>query len=326
MNATARSTFQDFFAASKDWPVYVILGVQGSGTNLLRRFLVPAFNFSVLQDRSLIFNAAARLGSSPSAADIRRQFDFVKEAMFPSRVTSKYTQRLMPARKTVPFRGMEEHFDPAMITSAADFARFFYAYRAFSMGTTLMAIKSDDLWEQIAAIDEVIPHRRVVLITRDFRDNLLSITGKPFGPIEPICAAEYVKERFVPYAAVYARAGEHGHHVRYESMLDNPRQFLLDFRDRFDLTFAQQPEEVLAKRRLRPNRVGKWHKLPPAELAACEALLRDELLAFGYAPTSSNTQPPAAAALLAARTRDAWKRVPQKLRILANRYRPQNPA
>ena len=319
MNAREWSTFSSFFAASKEWPVYVILGVQGSGTNLLRRFLVPAFNFSILQDRSLIFNAAARLGQKPSAADIRRQFDFVKESMFPSRVTSKYTLQLMTPRKTVPFRGIEEHFDPAMITSAADFARFFYAYRAFSMGTTLMAIKSDDLWEQIAAIDEVIPHRRVVLLTRDFRDNLLSITGKNFGPIEPIVAAEYVKKRFAPYAAVYARSGEHGHLVRYESMLDNPQQFLLDFRDRFDLTFAQPPEEVLAKRALRPNKVGKWHRLPPAELAACEALLREELLAFGYTPVTSNTTVPDAAALLAARTRDAWKRVPQKLRILGNR-------
>ena len=319
MNATERLAFGEFFNASKDWPVYVILGVQGAGTNLLRRFLVPAFNFSVLQDRSLIFNAAARLGQNPSAADIRRQFDFVRESMFPSRVTSKYTLQLMPRRKTVPFRGMEEHFDPTMITSAADFARFFYAYRAFSMGTNLMAIKSDDLWEQIAAIDDVIPHRRVILITRDFRDNLLSIAGKPFGPIEPICAAQYVKERFVPYAAVYARAGEHGHHVRYESMLDNPRQFLLDFRDRFDLTFAKQPDDVLAQRKLRPNRVGKWHKLPPAELAACEALLREELAAFGYTPVTSDAKPPDAATLLAARTRDAWKRVPQKLRILANR-------
>jgi hypothetical protein len=319
MNATQPSNFSDFFTASKDWPVYVILGVQGSGTNLLRRFLVPAFNFSVLQDRSLIFNAAARLGRTPSAADIQRQFDFVKESMFPSRVRSKYTLQLMTRRKTVPFRGMEKHFDPSMITSAADFARFFYAYRAFSMGTNLMAIKSDDLWEQIAAIDEVIPHRRVVLITRDFRDNVLSITGKPFGPIEPICAAEYVKQRFVPYAAVYARAGDHGHHIRYESMLENPKQFLLDFRDRFDLAFAKPPEEVLAKRPLRLNRVGKWHKLPAAELAACEALLREELVAFGYTPVTSDAKPPDAATLLAARTRDAWKRVPQKLRILANR-------
>jgi hypothetical protein len=188
------------------------------------------------------------------------------------------------------------------------------------MGTHLMAIKSDDLWEQIAAIDEVIPQRRVVLLTRDFRDNLLSITSKNFGPIEPIIAAEYVKKRFAPYAAVYARSGAHGHLVRYESMLDNPTQFLVDFRDRFDLTFAQLPEEVLAKRALRPNRVGKWHRLPPAELAACEALLREELLAFGYAPMTSNTAVPDAAALLAARTRDAWKRVPQKLRILGNRF------
>jgi hypothetical protein len=45
-----------------------------------------------------------------------------------------------------------------------------------------MAIKSDDLWETIGHIDMVLPNRRIVLLTRDFRDNLLSITKKDSDP------------------------------------------------------------------------------------------------------------------------------------------------
>jgi sulfotransferase family protein len=319
MRTNGHRAFADFYAASRDLPIYIILGVQGSGTNLLRKFLVTAFNFSVLQDKALVFNAGARLGAHPTTDDVIRQFAQVQAAMFPSPLSRKLTRSKVKAKGAEPLRGMDKHFDPATIRSGADFARFFYAYRAFTLGTPLMAIKSDDIWEHIGEIDNIVPNRQVVLITRDFRDNLLSVSGKNFGPIEPVCAAEYVKGRFAYYDAEYRRAGTRGYHVRYESMLQDPRQFLLDFARRYGLSFVKDPDEVVAEMALRPNKVGKWRSLDARQLAWCEAILRPELAAYGYVPATNEGSPPDAITRLAARTRDAWKRVPQKLRKIRQR-------
>jgi hypothetical protein len=68
-----------------------------------------------------------------------------------------------------------------------------------------MAIKSDDLWETIDRIDAVLPNRRTIFLTRDFRDNLLSVAGSDFGPIDPLHAARYVKHQVSVYEREYAR-------------------------------------------------------------------------------------------------------------------------
>lgn len=59
MPAQSSATFKEFFEAARERPVYVVLGVQGSGTNLLSRLLVRIFGFSVLQDRSMVFRAVS---------------------------------------------------------------------------------------------------------------------------------------------------------------------------------------------------------------------------------------------------------------------------
>jgi hypothetical protein len=318
MSTTASPTFADFYAAAREVPIYVILGVQGSGTNLLRKFLVTAFNFSVLQDHALIFNAAAQLGRSPDRAAVERQFAAVHEAIFPSGV-KRLQRQLIKGAAVEPFRGVAEHFDPSLIRSGADFARFFYAYRAYSLGTTRMAIKSDDLWEHIHAIDDVLPNRQVILITRDFRDNLLSVADKDFGPIEPLCAAEYVKHHFSYYDAEYRRAGDRGYHVRYETMLRHPKQFVLDFAARFQLSPIKNVDDVVAEIALKPDRVEKWRKLNPRDLERCEATLRTELVGYGYSPATPAVPPPGALTRMAATLRDVCKRVPQKLRSLRQR-------
>ena len=97
---------------------------------------------------------------------------------------------------------------PPDIETPAELAQFVYAYGAYKLGTTLMAVKSDDLWEQLDRIDSVIPNRRIVLLTRDFSDNLLSITKKDFGPIEPFVAARYVHGRFLRYEQEFKRTPE----------------------------------------------------------------------------------------------------------------------
>lgn len=313
MNQTAR-TFDEFFAAVRNEPVYVILGVQGAGTNLLGRLLVKTFSFSLIRDRSMIFNAAAGLGPSADHDDIARAFGHIESRLFPSTVTRKFAKGVI--RQNEPFTGIREHFERTAISTAADLARFVYAYRAYSSGTTRMLIKSDDLWERIDAIDRVLPNRRIILLTRDFRDNLVSVSGKSFGPIEAICAAEYVRDRFVHYDREYRRSGVSGFHVKYEALLDSPAETMHAFARHFSLAPSVSPEEALATFPIRPNKTRKWAALSARDLAWCEAILHDHLTSYGYTPATAQPRPPAARDWAAARLRDVVKRVPQKIRKL----------
>jgi hypothetical protein len=313
------TTFDDYLEQTRNEPVYVILGVQGSGTNLLGRLLVRIFNFSLMRDRSLVFNAAARLGASPDRRDVERELVRLKRYLFPSafvRKTNKYA-----IRDNEPFAGLERYLDPERIRSGADLANLVYAYRAYSLGTRLKAIKSDDLWETIPAIDRVLPNRRIVLITRDFRDNLVSIGGKTFGPIEPLRAAHYVKERLVPYAAEFRKAGPDALHVKFTTLVNAPRQFVDDFARHFQIAPATDPDAVIAAFPFRQGKIGKWKSLPPEQLAWVEGILYDELVEFGYPPESSQPSLPDRATILAATARDTVKRVPQKIRKVVDRLK-----
>jgi hypothetical protein len=313
------SAFPAFLERTRDEPVYVILGVQGSGTNLLSRLLRRIFGFSVLQDRSLVFNAAARLGRAPAPRAIDREIAWVRTNVFPSALRRKTSQYALSPKE--PFAGLDEVLLPSAVRSGADLARLVYAYRAFSVGTTRMAIKSDDLWETIDAIDEVLPNRRIILITRDFRDNLVSICGKAFGPVEPLCAAHYVKERLARYAAEYRRAGDRAWHVKFNTLVMSPRSFVDDFARHFGLVPAVDPEVVIRKFKIRPGKVEKWRALPPRQLAWCEGLLYDELVEFGYLPVTSAPTLPDWSALAAAKARDSLRRVPQKIGRVVARLR-----
>ena len=201
-----------------------------------------------------------------------------------------------------------------------DSARHIYAYRAYSLGASHLAIKSDDLWQSIHAIDRVLPNRRIVLLTRDFRDNLLSVSGKRFGPIEPVCAAVYVKKQLAHYAAEYRRAGRDGYHVTFEQLLTATTQFVDEFSARFGLAGPENQAAAIAALQFRPNKMGKWKALPARELAWCEGILQDELREFGY-PLASSPELPSSGDLLVANARDTIRRIPQKLRSVTARLR-----
>ena len=81
--------FDVFFERHKRLPVFVVLGVQGSGTNLLRSILVQAFGLAMIMDKSLVFNAAAALPEAPSAAAVRRQFALIQRYLQPSPIRRK---------------------------------------------------------------------------------------------------------------------------------------------------------------------------------------------------------------------------------------------
>jgi hypothetical protein len=318
-NGPASSSFPAFYSAVKGQPIYVILGVQGSGTNLLRSLLVRAFNFLVVQDQALIYNAALRAGGQPSVEVIEREFEAIRARLFPSTLTRKTSRRI---KSNALYEGIETQFDSTKVASGAELAHFVYAYGAFSLGTSLMAIKSDDLWETIDQIDTVLPNRRIILLTRDFRDNLLSITKKDFGPIEPLVAARYVKDRFAFYDAEYRRtAPEKRLHVRYEELLQEPDAFIARFGEHFGLRAQGTAPPPVDKSRIRRHNVRKWASLTPRELAQCEAILRDELRTYGYGTECEPVDPPDSATWLLASGRDAVKRIPQKLGGVVRRLR-----
>jgi hypothetical protein len=319
LSRSARSSWNEFLAKVQKEPIYVILGVQGSGTNLLRDILDSSLNFSVIKDKSIIYNAASKIGPCASAEAAARQFGVICSRLFPSGLTRKTSRRI---KSNASFDNIAQHFDPTRITCAADLAHFVYAYGAFSNRTTLMAIKSDDLWETIGHIDMVLPNRRIVLLTRDFRDNLLSITKKDFGPVEPLVAARYVKHRFAYYEAEYHRTSRnHRFHVRYEELLTAPDAFVDRFTRQFALDSEGHTPLAVDTGRIRSGNVRKWSGLRTRQLAHCEAILRQELLTYGYGIECDLVEPPDVATWLAAKGSDTIKRIPQKMRRVASRLR-----
>jgi hypothetical protein len=297
----------------------VILGVLGSGSNLLSRLLSMLLGFSVIRDRSAVFLAAARLGPHPTQGDIEREIQRFKELVWPSRLRRKFSKYVIS--KSKPLQGLASELLPSAISSGADFARLIYTYRAFSLGASHIGIKSDDLWENIHLIDQVIPNRRIILLTRDFRDNLLSISGKRFGPIEPLCAAEYVKHQLGYYAPEFRRSGTAGYHVTYEALLNDTRRLVDDLAGYFKLEPLVNLDVAIPALKFRPNKIGKWKGLSERELAWCEGMLYDELLEFGYQPTTPSPVLPDAGQRFLATARDKVRRFPQKLRRLKARMK-----
>ena len=317
----SHANFDEFLETIRDKPVFVILGVQGSGTNLLSRLLVRIFGFSVMRDRSSIFNAAARLGSAPRERDILRELRRFRTSLAPSRFDRVIGTRSMERAEL--FDGIFRYLTPASVRSGSDFARLVYAYRAFSLRARHLAIKSDDLWEHIDQMDAVLPNRRIILLTRDFRDNLVSIGGKHFGPIEPICAARYIKRQFELYEAEYRRAARNrnGYHVSFQTLVEEPRRFVDDFARHFSIEPVVDPGAVLQSFPFRPNKMAKWKQLSKRDLAWCEGILHDQLVAFEYEPVFPHVEVPGIAAIAAATVRDAVRRCPQKLRQVAIRLK-----
>ena len=310
-------TFDEFLERSRETPIYVVLGVQGAGTNLLGRLLTKLFNFSVMRDRAMAFNAAVRLGRSPSAEAIEREIREFERIVSPSTLRRKTSKFII--QRGGPLKGLPAALRRAKIRNGADFARVIYTYRAFTRGSSLIGIKSDDIWENLHLLDQVIPNHRIILLTRDFRDNLLSVSGKHFGPVEPLCAARYVDQQFTHYAAAYRNAGPRACHITFETLLNSTRDCVDALTRQFGLTPTVDLDVAIPALKFRPNKIGKWKRLSAQELAWCEGILGKHLMDFGYPLASDSPGEPPWQKMAAATARDTVKRVPQRLRGFARR-------
>lgn len=309
--------FPAFFARMTREPVYVILGVQGSGTNLLGKLLTRLSGFSVLQDYSLVVRAGARLRPDDGDDAIERQFRHLCAEIDPPGWKRKLKKCLV--HRSEALEGMEDAFAGARPRTPAELVRFVYAYRAYRTGLSTMAIKSDDLWEQMDALDRLIPNRRIILLTRDFRDNVMSMCGKNFGPIEPVVAAHYVKSRFAHYEAEYRRADASGFHVRYEDILSAPGPTLQALCAHFALPVLIDPAGFASE--FREGKVRRWASLTRRDLAWCESVLGDELDRYGYGRETRGEPPPGPVNWYGAVARDIARRVPQKIGHFAKQLR-----
>src|SRR5688500_2512326 len=95
--------FDEFYRRVKERPIYLILGVQGSGTSFLCDILTRVCRASVLRDHALVVRAAHRLSSHPSSAAVEDQFRFVLRRIFPTRTRKFVDAQLI--RDNLPFRG-----------------------------------------------------------------------------------------------------------------------------------------------------------------------------------------------------------------------------
>ena len=306
------SEFLKFQERIAQEPLVVILGSQGSGTNLLAKFLRKVFDFSVVHDRSLFFNAAVDIHHNPSQRNIDRQLRRMLSSIYPSRVR-RLVQMKNYDRLGRRMTGIKDHVADARVNSGESFARFFYDYQAFAQGSLRTAFKSDDIWERIEYLSEIFPNCHYVLLVRDPRDNALSIVNKDFGPREIYSAAKYVKKRIDIYAKEVERFPDRSIVVTYENMLTDPHGFVRRFAKFVDLPLHEDVESRIEQVGVRSTNYNKWKQWAPKDLAAAEAVLADDLLKFGYELGSREQDRAAVTDALGRFARDCIRRVPQKI-------------
>jgi len=307
--------FPEFRQSMKDKPTYVILGVQGSGTNFTARILNRVFGVSVVRDRALILGTAASLIGQPTAADFKRARDKIYQCHFPNPVR----KRLLPRQwyhQAASYAGIEEWLHKTDMKTAAEFADFFYDYHAFVEGCPEKGIKSDDCWEHLDQIAKVIPNRRNVLLVRDPRDNANSIMGKDFGPRTVYGASNYVKHQLAIYLKETDENPEISLTTKYETLLATPMDFVQEFSEFSGLAIPDDAEDRLEALGIRRQNYAKWKKWSEYEIAVSETILRDQLKKLDYELHTSEPLKLTSADAARFHALEIAKRIPQRLKSI----------
>ncbi|QEF99615.1 Sulfotransferase domain protein [Stieleria maiorica] len=311
--------FDAYYERIKNEPTYIILGAQGSGTNFLSRILGRTLDFSVTLDRSLIVNAAANLCRDRSQSRAQVEAKRIVQSLFPGPIR----KRLLSKRffnKNRKYTGIEKHLRHAITDSPADFANFFYSYHAFVDGKSHKGIKSDDIWENIDLLHEIIPNYRVLLLIRDPRDNTISIMKKNFGPREIYNASRYVRNRMDHYISFADRDPQRTLLVKYEDLLTNPYQCAMRVAKFADCAIPDTLQQQIANLNIRPNKHRKWKKLSERDLATTETVFADLLDRFDYERGASYEYTPTGLQCAARNFKDLLLRIPQKAAVKTRRY------
>ena len=311
--------FEEFFDQIRKKPTYVILGPQGSGTNFVSRILQRALGFSVTVDRSLIVNSAAALCREPNLARGKAEAKRVVQALFPSAVR----KRLLSKRywnKVENYMGIQDYVHHAYVDSPSDFASFFYCYHAFVNNRTEKGIKSDDIWENLELLPQIIPNYRVLLLVRDPRDNAISIMKKNFGPCEIYYASQYVRKRLDAYVGFADRRPDLALPIRYEDLLVDPLSVAQKIASFVEMPLPEDLTDKVGQIKIRPNRSKKWAALSQRDLAVTETVFRDYLDRFGYQCGADESLDPSQLGLAQRKFIDYRRRIPQKVAVMTRRF------
>jgi hypothetical protein len=111
----------------------------------------------------------------------------------------------------------------------------------------------------------------------------------------------------------FRRSGSLAYHVTYESVLNDTKRVVEGLAAHFNLEPQGDMNQAITALKLRPNKIGRWKALSTQDLAWCEGILFDELVEFGYQPTTAKPILPSAAERMVVACRDKIRRVPQKL-------------
>jgi len=311
--------FAPFYEKIKDLPTFMILGAQGSGTNMLARILASALDFSVTTDRSLIFNAAAKLCRDRSKERGTNEAHRVVDSLFPNPIR----RRLLPKRyfnQNKNYVGIREHLSNAYTESPSEFANFFYSYHAFVTSKSHKGLKSDDIWENLDLLPEIIPNYRILLLIRDPRDNAISIMNKNFGPCEIYHASLFVRKRMDAYIALADKVPDRAFCVKYEDLLADPIACVKRMENFVGEQVTSDITDRIEKLNIRRDNHQKWKKLPAHELAASESVFADLLTRFEYERGTNCDWSPSSLTLFKSSCKDKILRIPQKIRVKMRRY------
>jgi len=314
----AAPDFAKFYEDLKRRPTYVILGVQGSGTNLLAKLLTRIFDFSVIRDRSLIVESGARLSDSPSTREVQRELRIVLRSLFPNPIRRRLLARAY-YHQGREYLGIRSQVDRVEIATPEDLAQFFYCYHAFAAGKAQKGVKSDDIWQHLAELDRVIPNRRYIHLVRDPRDNALSIVNKGWGPCHVYTASRFVRDQLSIYLDEVARDPDRSMTVKYETLLNSPAEFLGEFAAFSGLAPCSDYEKQLESLNIRSTNCNKWKRLPTELLRMCETVLSREIVGCGYALATDADLRMSRARRLQITCVDARKRAANRLRRLWSR-------
>ncbi len=305
--------FEDHLIALKDKPTYVVLGVQGSGTNLVSRILARVFGVSIVRDRSLILGTAASLVGKTSAADYDRAWNKIYDCLFPGPIRKRLLSRQW-YHQASEYRGIENHRQAVELKTPAEFADFFYSYHAFVAGRVDRGFKSDDCWQHLGAMPDVIPNRKTVLVVRDPRDNANSIMFKDFGPRTAFAASRFVNRQLDLYLAETDSRPSDSLVVKYETLLSRPTDFVADFAELSGIEVPPDAEQKLDELDIRVTNFDKWKKWNHRDIAVSESILHDKIERLGYDLQNHQVMPITPSIAATQQVIDVMKRIPQRIK------------
>ena len=140
----------------------------------------------------------------------------------------------------------------------------------------------------LPTLAQLWPEMRFLHCVRDGRDVAASVLTRPWGPNTPAEAAQWWGMKVAAGVRWGQLNPDRYHELRYEDLLADPEATLTQV---FEwLGESPETEAILARTAsigLDPSRAGGWQNaLSPADVADFEAVGRDLLMHFGYAPAS----------------------------------------